>query len=368
MATADTSLPAITRGWVECLARIAAPAAPALVVDAVSTCGLPDHLRLPLLVEVVTQSIGDAAVRRAAMRVLLSHDDPRVRAAGLGAIGASWKEADPRGQQTIVSTVAAAVSSKNPIVASAGAEAADAIYEESGLDSPYKVTLDAAIVARAKSESDVELSAALYELIGKRAVAGGAEACRAGLGAHPVRVKAAVECLRKLGEAVEMPPLAAPPLPPNDVAEVIGHDITWQLATSRGVIEVKLRPDVAPWAVATIVALTKRGFYDGLELHRVVPDFVAQGGDPTQSGYGGPGFMMPAEPGSAADGPGFMQGGVGMADSGADSAGSQWFVMHSYAPHLDGRYTWIGSVVSGQKSADALQIGDRVERATIVLK
>jgi cyclophilin family peptidyl-prolyl cis-trans isomerase len=149
---------------------------------------------------------------------------------------------------------------------------------------------------------------------------------------------------------------------------VIGHDITWQLATSRGVIEVKLRPDVAPWAVATIVALTKRGFYDGLELHRVVPDFVAQGGDPTQSGYGGPGFMMPAEPGSAADGPGFMQGGVGMADSGADSAGSQWFVMHSYAPHLDGRYTWIGSVVSGQKSADALQIGDRVERATIVLK
>jgi cyclophilin family peptidyl-prolyl cis-trans isomerase len=77
---------------------------------------------------------------------------------------------------------------------------------------------------------------------------------------------------------------------------------------------------------------------------------------------------MPAEPSSAADGPGFMQGGVGMADSGPDSAGSQWFVMHSYAPHLDGRYTWIGSVVSGQKSADALQIGDRVERATVVFK
>jgi cyclophilin family peptidyl-prolyl cis-trans isomerase len=368
MAKADATLPAITRGWIQCLAAVAAPVSPALLVDSVVTCGLPDHLRLPLLVEVVTQSIGDASVRRAAMRVLLSHDDPRVRAAGLGAIGASWKDADARGQQTIVSTVVAAVGSKNPIVASAGSEAADAIYEESGLDSPYKATLDAAITARATSETDVELSAALYSMIGKRAVAGGADACRAGLASHPVRVKAAVECLRKLGEAVEMPPLAAPPLPPNDVAPVIGHEVTWQLATSRGVIEMKLRPDVAPWAVAMVVALTQRGFYDGLELHRVVPDFVAQGGDPTESGYGGPGFMMPAEPSSAADGPGFMQGGVGMADSGADSAGSQWFLMHSYAPHLDGRYTWIGSVVSGQKSADALLIGDRVDHATVVIK
>jgi cyclophilin family peptidyl-prolyl cis-trans isomerase/HEAT repeat protein len=368
MAKADAALPAITRGWIECLARMAAPASPALIVDSVTTCGLPDHLRLPLLVEVVTQSIGDAATRRAAIRVLLSHDDPRVRAAGLGAIGASWKEGDAARQQTIVMTIVAAVGSKNPIVESAGTDAADSIYDEIGADSPHKATLDAAIAARAKTETDVELSAALYTLIGKRVIAGGADACRAGLTGHPVRVKAAVECLRKLGEAVETPVLAAPPAPPNDVAEVIGHDITWQLATSRGVVEIKLRPDVAPWAVATVVALTKRGFYDGLELHRVVPDFVAQGGDPTQSGYGDPGFMMPAEPSSAADGPGFMQGGVGMADSGPDSAGSQWFVMHSYAPHLDGRYTWIGSVVSGQKSADALQIGDRVERATVVFK
>jgi cyclophilin family peptidyl-prolyl cis-trans isomerase len=128
---------------------------------------------------------------------------------------------------------------------------------------------------------------------------------------------------------------------------------------------IELRPDVAPWAVTSIVALTNRGFYNGLEFHRVVPNFVVQGGDPTQSGWGGPGYSLPAEPASGADGPGYVAGGVGMADAGRDSAGSQWFIMHSRAPHLDGRYTWIGSVVSGQKSADALLIGDKVEKATI---
>jgi cyclophilin family peptidyl-prolyl cis-trans isomerase len=96
-----------------------------------------------------------------------------------------------------------------------------------------------------------------------------------------------------------------------------------------------------------------------------VPDFVAQGGDPTQSGWGGPGFTTPAEPASSLDGAGFTQGGVGIADAGRDSGGSQWFVMHSRAPHLDGRYTWIGSVISGQKSADALLIGDTVIRACV---
>jgi peptidyl-prolyl cis-trans isomerase B (cyclophilin B) len=94
---------------------------------------------------------------------------------------------------------------------------------------------------------------------------------------------------------------------------------------------IQLRPDVAPWAVATIVALTRKGFYNGLEFHRVVPNFVVQGGDPTESGSGGPGFSIPAEPATQSDGPGYTAGGVGIADAGRDSGGSQWFVMHSRA-------------------------------------
>jgi peptidyl-prolyl cis-trans isomerase B (cyclophilin B) len=146
---------------------------------------------------------------------------------------------------------------------------------------------------------------------------------------------------------------------------VIGKKLLWHLATTRGEIVIELRPDVAPWAVASIVTLTEKGFYDGIEFHRVVPDFVVQGGDPTQSGWGGPGYTLPAEPAASLDGAGFVTGGVGIADAGKDSGGSQWFIMHSHAPHLDGRYTWIGSVATGQKSADALLIGDRVEKATI---
>jgi cyclophilin family peptidyl-prolyl cis-trans isomerase len=192
--------------------------------------------------------------------------------------------------------------------------------------------------------------------------------CRAGLATAPARAKAAAECLRTLGEATAAPATTAAEPPPGDPASVIGKTLLWHLATTRGEIVIELRPDVAPWAVTSIVALTRRGFYDGLEFHLVGPNFVAQGGDPTQSGWGGPGYSLPAEPGSSADGAGYVLGGVGMADSGRDSGGSQWFIMHSRAPHLDGRYTWIGSVVSGQKSADALLIGDKVEKATIEQK
>jgi len=146
---------------------------------------------------------------------------------------------------------------------------------------------------------------------------------------------------------------------------VIGKRLLWHVTTTRGEIIIRLAPDVAPWAVATIVALTNKGFYDGLAFHRVVPDFVVQGGDPTQSGWGGPGFSTPAEPATGADGRGYTAGGVGIADAGRDSGGSQWFIMHSRAPHLDGRYTWIGSVEQGQDVANALLIGDKVVKSTI---
>ena len=205
----------------------------------------------------------------------------------------------------------------------------------------------------------------MLELIGKHKIAAGVEACRAGLGGHAVRIKAARTCLRALGEAAPPAEVAAATPPPVDVEAVIGADLVWKLSTTRGVITIALRPDVAPWAVATIVALTRKGYYNGLEVHRVVPGFVVQGGDPTQSGWGGPGFTIPSEPSSLADGPGFVAGGVGVADAGRDSGGSQWYVMHSRAAHLDGRYTWIGTVRTGQKSADALLIGDTVTTATI---
>jgi peptidyl-prolyl cis-trans isomerase B (cyclophilin B) len=373
VAGQTAGIPALTRGWIECLATAgeAAMSVPNGWVDDVARCGggrLPDHLRLPLIADLVKAKIGDAAARRAALRVLLAHDDPRVRASGLNVLVESWGDGDATAQATIIGTLTTAIVTKNPIVAGTAVDVAPAIYDAMGADHPLRATLDAAVVVRAKAETDVELSSALYGLIGKRAIADGAQACRAGLGGLLPRAKAAAECLGALGQPTELTAAAPPPTPPADPATVIGKKLYWHLATSRGEVVIELRPDVAPWAVASIVALTKRGFYDGLEFHRVVPNFVVQGGDPSQSGWGGPGYTLPAEPGSGADSAGYVAGGVGMADAGRDSGGSQWFIMHSRAPHLDGRYTWIGSVTAGQKSADALLIGDKVERATIEQK
>lgn len=367
------ALPALTRGWLDCLSQVAiARRAERPDLAALDSCGggaLPDHLRLPVFGGLVAAKRGPLAARRTLAARLLAHGDPRVKAAGLAALAALWPEGDATDQRAAVATLAAAVGSTDPVVAGAALEAAPVVYAGAGAGARAgdRSVLDAAIVARARSERDVELATALFDLIRQRTLAAGAPACRDGLAGHPVLARAAAACLTALGESAPAEPsVPAATAPPVDLEPALGGPLRWQLATTRGAIEIELRPDSAPWAVATIVALTRKGFYDGLELHRVVPDFVVQGGDPTQSGWGGPGFAIPAEP-ATGDLPGFATGGVGIADAGRDSGGSQWFVMHGRAPHLDGRYTWVGRVVAGQDAADALLIGDRVIKATVAV-
>jgi cyclophilin family peptidyl-prolyl cis-trans isomerase len=119
---------------------------------------------------------------------------------------------------------------------------------------------------------------------------------------------------------------------------------------------------VAPWNVAHIAALARRKFYDGTVCHRVVPDFVVQCGDPTGTGSGGSGVALPAEPSSGR----YLRGTVGIADAGKDTGDSQWFVMHSPAPHLEGRYTIIGQVSAAEQAVvDALVVGDQIVRVTV---
>jgi cyclophilin family peptidyl-prolyl cis-trans isomerase len=137
----------------------------------------------------------------------------------------------------------------------------------------------------------------------------------------------------------------------------------WTVETTRGAVTIELEPQLAPWHVASIVALTRRQFYDGLVFHRVVPGFVVQGGDPTGTGWGGPGFTLPSEPSEAA----YDTGTVGIADAGKDTGGSQWFAMHEAAPHLAARYTVVGRVTAGQDVVDQLLVGDTIVRATVAL-
>ena len=133
------------------------------------------------------------------------------------------------------------------------------------------------------------------------------------------------------------------------------------LTTRHGVVEIQLDLLEAPLTSASFVRLARRGFYDGLAFHRVVPGFVIQGGDPRGDGYGGPGYALRGEVTRLP----FARGSVGMADAGPDTGGSQFFVTLAAQPHLDGRYTRFGSVVSGLEVLDRIRPGDVIERIEV---
>ena len=102
-------------------------------------------------------------------------------------------------------------------------------------------------------------------------------------------------------------------------------------------------------------------FFDGVAIHRVVPNFVLQDGDPTGTGNGGPGYEIRDELNPLE----YRRGTVGMALSGPDTGGSQWFVTHSPQPHLNALYTAFGQVVSGQDVVERIEQGDRIVRVTV---
>lgn len=133
------------------------------------------------------------------------------------------------------------------------------------------------------------------------------------------------------------------------------------IETRYGVIEVALNVVEAPLTTANFADLARSGFFNGLRLHRVVPNFVVQTGDPRGDGHGGPGYTIVDELSPLP----FVRGTVGMALSWADTGGSQFFITHSPQPHLDGRYTVFGQVVRGMEVVDRLGPDDVIERIRI---
>jgi cyclophilin family peptidyl-prolyl cis-trans isomerase/HEAT repeat protein len=128
------------------------------------------------------------------------------------------------------------------------------------------------------------------------------------------------------------------------------------LETDRGTLEIELLPSEAPLTVAAFLGLVQRRFFDGTRWHRVVPNFVVQDGDPRGDGWGGPGFVLRDEVNPVR----YDLGTVGMALSGPDTGGSQYFITHSRQPHLDGIYTVFGRVAGGGAVLDAIAMGDRI--------
>jgi len=129
-----------------------------------------------------------------------------------------------------------------------------------------------------------------------------------------------------------------------------------RLETIRGDVMLQVYKNVAPFTVLSFVKLARRGFYRGLVFHRVVPNFVIQGGDPRGDGWGGPGYSIRSEFSDITYG----EGSIGLASAGKDTEGSQFFITHSPQPHLDGRYTLFGRVISGMDVVNRIQVGDRI--------
>jgi cyclophilin family peptidyl-prolyl cis-trans isomerase/HEAT repeat protein len=153
---------------------------------------------------------------------------------------------------------------------------------------------------------------------------------------------------------------------PADYTRAIGRkngQVRAVLTTNRGVFTIELLPGDAPLTVDNFINLARSGYFDNLIVHRVVPNFVMQDGDPRGDGNGGPGWSIRCEVNMVPYG----RGAVGMALSGKDTGGSQWFVTHSPQPHLDGGYTVFGHVDdAGMKVVDSIARGDRIVSVKII--
>ncbi len=139
-------------------------------------------------------------------------------------------------------------------------------------------------------------------------------------------------------------------------------DINLTIKTDRGDIQIEMFPNEAPLTVSSFVNLAQRGYYDGLTFHRVISEFMIQGGDPSASGSGGPGYQFKDECCDTRkhEGPGVLS----MANAGPGTNGSQFFITHGATPHLDGKHTVFGKVTTGQDVVNAIQQGDKMNQVT----
>ena len=132
--------------------------------------------------------------------------------------------------------------------------------------------------------------------------------------------------------------------------------------TDRGQIKVELFAEKAPLTVANFVNLARRGFYDGLSFHRVIADFMIQGGCPEGSGRGGPGYRFEDETGNGVT---HERGVLSMANAGPNTNGSQFFITHIKTDWLDGKHTVFGQVLEGQDIVDSVRQGDAIKSIRI---
>jgi cyclophilin family peptidyl-prolyl cis-trans isomerase/HEAT repeat protein len=230
--------------------------------------------------------------------------------------------------------------------------------------------VDALVAAYKRGEADllIDTRAAALDALSKYGAAAAVPTLRTALSDKDwaVRVKAA-ELLKTLDPTIE----TAHAMRPVPVSNAASYELPAVIAPAvsphvyiemeKGTIEIELDVLDAPITAHNFIALVRKGYFDGLSFHRVVPNFVVQGGDPRGDGDGGPGYTIRDELNQEP----YLRGTVGMALAWRDTGGSQFFITHTPQPHLDARYTVFGRVVSGMEVVDAINQWDVMKRVRV---
>lgn len=254
------------------------------------------------------------------------------------------------------------ISAKDVIVRATAAE----LLGELPADEANTRVLAEALSASTRDElNDAVLS--ILDSLAKQKTPAATEAIKTMLDSQDYLVRRRAAALLKAngaGDFSQRAQLIAPRNSAADYARALARmtkSVRAVVSTDKGAFTIELLPEDAPLNVDNFVQLAQSGYFNNITFHRVVPNFVAQGGDPRGDGNGGPGYQIRCEINEVP----YERGAVGMALSGKDTGGSQWFVTHSPQPHLDGGYTVFGRVVSGMEVVDRIARGDRISRLVI---
>ncbi|MCG6989563.1 MAG: peptidylprolyl isomerase [Gemmatimonadetes bacterium] len=341
-------------------------------LDAVSP---NDETRLNMGLQALARLYGDSAFAR--LQKAAASTSPTMAADGAVALVQRWSQGDLDRDQasTFFRIFSAALRQGSPRVTSTVA----AVFADSAFVHRGSVDTLMAAYRRMSSPADLEPMIDVLSALGQAGDLGAVPFLRGVLTSPQpaLRRAAAMGLTRLTGQTVTVPPDLEGGPAPSDTANSVIPDpwrIDWAylatlgdaprlvLDTNRGTVVVRLDTDEAPQTVQTVARLAQAGKYDGVPFHRVVPNFVAQGGDFTDhNGFGSPGFTIDSE---FTEIP-FLRGVIGMASAGKDTEGSQFFITYSMQPHLDGAYTSFGWVVKGMGVVDQLVQGDTLLHASI---
>ncbi len=292
----------------------------------------------------------------------LRSDDVRVAAAGVQALTARWERIRPTSAEATFEQLSAAVRRGDPALLYHGAPAlADSAFAPRGAADTL-----AATYRTLATPDDLEGMTAVLGALGTLGGSTARTILRDALDHphHAVRRAAAQGLSNMTDTTVTAPATPRPETPSIDwtYLQELGPHPRLLLETNQGPVTIELDAEQAPQTVQAITRFAREGRYDGVPFHRVVPNFVAQGGDfARRDGFGGPGFFLRTE----ATRIGHRRGTIGMASAGKDTEGSQFFIPHSMQPHLDGGYTAFGRVTDGMDVVDRLRAFDRIEDARV---